>query len=213
MAKTAKVETTKLTLPVSERDHAQGPDTAPMTLVEYGDYECPYCGQAYPIVKNIQERLGGKLRFVFRNFPITQVHPHAQHAAEAAESAGAQNKFWEMHDRLYEHQRELDDTHLSQHASAIGMDVARFEDEMAKHVHASRVREDFMSGIRSGVNGTPTFYINGIRYDDSWAEKTLLASINQQIADIQQRLTHKAGRRTTTRRSDKEVPRRTKYRG
>jgi protein-disulfide isomerase len=188
MAKTAKAGTIKLTLPVSsERDHAQGPDTAPLTLVEYGDYECPYCGQAYPIIKNIQERLEDKLRFIFRNFPITQVHPHAQHAAEAAESAGLQNKFWEMHDYLYEHQQELDDNHLRQYASALRMDVARFDDEMAKHIHAGRVREDFMSGIRSGVNGTPTFYINGIRYDDSWDEKTLLAAIKQTLANSERR--------------------------
>jgi protein-disulfide isomerase len=185
MAKIANDEIIiKLTLPVStERDHVQGPNTAPVTLVEYGDYECPYCGQAYPIIKNIQERIRGKLRFVFRNFPITQVHPHAQHAAEAAESAGSQNKFWEMHDCLYEHQHELDDKPLRQYASALRMDVARFDDEMAKHVHASRVREDFMSGIHSGVNGTPTFYINGIRYDESWDEKTLLAAINQTLAN------------------------------
>jgi protein-disulfide isomerase len=185
MAKTAvKDDIPKLILPVStERDHVQGPNTAPVTLVEYGDYECPYCGQAYPIIKNIQERLRGKLRFVFRNFPVTQVHPHAQHAAEAAESAGSQNKFWEMHDCLYEHQQDLDDNHLRQYASALGMNVARFNDEMAKHVHASRVREDFMSGIRSGVNGTPTFYINGMRYDESWDEKTLLAAIKQTLAN------------------------------
>jgi protein-disulfide isomerase len=187
MAKTAKLGTTRLTLPVSERDHAQGPDTAPMTLVEYGDYECPYCGQAYPIIKNIQDRLEDKLRFVFRNFPVTQAHPHAQHAAEAAESAGSQNKFWEMHDYLYEHQQDLDDNHLRQYASVLEMDVAVFDDEMAKHVHASRVREDFMSGIRSGVNGTPTFYINGIRYDESWDEKTLLAAIKQNLANSDRR--------------------------
>jgi protein-disulfide isomerase len=187
MSKTAKMGTTRLTLPVSDRDHAQGPDTAPVTLVEYGDYECPYCGQAYPIIKNIQERLEDKLRFVFRNFPVTQAHPHAQHAAEAAESAGSQNKFWEMHDYLYEHQQELDDNHLGQYASVLEMDVARFDDEMAKHFHASRVREDFMSGIRSGVNGTPTFYINGIRYDDSSDEKILLAAIKQNLANSDRR--------------------------
>jgi protein-disulfide isomerase len=187
MAKTAKAVTTKLTLPVSERDHAQGPHTAPVTLVEYGDYECPYCGEAYPIIKNLQERLGDKLRFVFRNFPITQVHPHAQHAAEAAESAGSQNKFWEMHDYLYEHQQELDDKHLRQYASAVGMDVTRLDDEMAKHVHAGRVREDFMSGIRSGVNGTPTFYINGTRYDESWDEKTLMAAIEHTLVNSKHR--------------------------
>lgn len=183
MVKATRTEITELTLPVSGRDHAQGPDAAPVTLVEYGDYECPYCGQAYPIIKNIQKHFGDKLRFVFRNFPVTQVHPHAQHAAEAAECAGAQEKFWEMHDRLYEHQQELNDNHLRQHASALGMDIARFEDEMAKHVHAGRIRDDFMSGIHSGVNGTPTFYINGMRYDDSWDEGTLQVSIEQAIVD------------------------------
>jgi protein-disulfide isomerase len=187
MVKTAKASIAKLTLPVSDRDHAQGPDNAPVTLVEYGDYECPYCGRAYPIIKNIQEHIGDKLRFVFRNFPITQVHLHAQHAAEAAESAGSQNKFWEMHDYLYEHQQQLDDKHLRQYALALRMDVARFDDEMAKHIHANRVREDFMSGIRSGVNGTPTFYINGIRYDDSWDEKTVLAAIKQTFANSERR--------------------------
>jgi protein-disulfide isomerase len=194
MTKTAtKADIAKLTLPVSsKRDHAQGPNTAPVTLVEYGDYECPYCGQAYPIIKDIQEHLRGKLRFVFRNFPVTQVHPHAQHAAEAAESAGSQNKFWEMHDCLYEHQQELDDNHLRQYALELGMDVTRFDEEMARHVHASRVREDFMSGIQSGVNGTPTFYINGIRYDDSWDEETLLATIEQILAN--------SGRRSAKRK-------------
>src|SRR6476619_3859997 len=151
-----ETETVKLTLPVGQRDHIQGLDTAPVTLVEYGDYECPYCGDAYPIIKQVQKNLGNKLRFVFRNFPITQVHPHAQHAAEAAETAGAQNKFWEMHDRLYEHQQELSDSDLERHASALGLDIPRFEEEMSNHIHAGRVRDDFMSGIRSGVNGTPT---------------------------------------------------------
>jgi protein-disulfide isomerase len=101
-------EIVELTLPVnSTRDHIQGPSSAPITLLEYGDYQCPYCGQAYPIIKQVQNHLSNKLRFVFRNFPITQIHPHAQHAAEAAESAAAQNKFWDMHDYLYEHQQAL----------------------------------------------------------------------------------------------------------
>jgi protein-disulfide isomerase len=111
-------EIIKLTLPVnSNRDHIQGPSAAPVTLLEYGDYQCPYCGQAYPIIKQVQKHLGNKLRFVFRNFPITQIHPHAQHGAEAAESAAAQNKFWEMHDYLFEHQQALDDKHLEKYAS------------------------------------------------------------------------------------------------
>ena len=207
---TATEEVVKLVMPVGERDHSQGPEVAPVTLVEYGDYECPYCGQAYPIVKNIQKHLGDKLHFVFRNFPITQVHPHAQHAAEAAEAAGAQRKFWEMHDYLYEHQRELDDSRLSQYASTIGgVDIARFGDEMAKHVYAGRVREDFMSGIRSGVNGTPTFYINGVRYDDSWDEKTLLEKIRQTIDNRQQHAVVKDDKEGG--RKLKQPPRRTHY--
>ena len=176
------IEAAYLTVPVDKRDHVQGPDGAPVTLVEYGDYECPYCGQAYPIIKKIQTNTRDELRFVFRNFPLAQVHPHAQQAAEAAETAGAQNMFWEMHDRLYEHQSELGHEDLKKHASALGLDVSVFEHELSGHVHASRIREDFMSGVRSGVNGTPTFYINGKRYDDSWDEETLMASIRQVIS-------------------------------
>jgi protein-disulfide isomerase len=192
------IETANLTLPVSSRrDHIQGPDTALVTLVEYGDYECPYCGEAYPIMKNIQADVGDKLRFVFRNFPVTQVHPHAQHAAEASESASAQGKFWAMHDYLYEHQDALDDNHLRRYASALGMDVSRFDHEMAEHVHADRIREDFMSGIRSGVNGTPTFYINSVRYDDSWDEETLLSAINDALKNSERR-TAKRKKKTGT---------------
>jgi protein-disulfide isomerase len=208
---TEEPETTELTMPISERDHAQGPVEAPVTLVEYGDYECPYCGQAYPIIKNIQKDLGDKLRFVFRNFPITQVHPHAQQAAEGAEAAGAQNKFWEMHDRLYEHQQALSNSDLKQHASALGMDIPRFEGEMSNHIHAGRVREDFMSGIRSGVNGTPTFYINGSRYDDSWDEETLLETIRQEIVDNERATTSKATQRTANRRVRKGTRNKTEY--
>src|SRR6266571_7800073 len=173
--------TARLAVPVSQRDHQQGPATAPVTLVEYGDYECPYCGQAYPIIKEIQRRLGNKLRFVFRNFPLTEIHLHAQHAAEAAEAAAAQNKFWEMHDHLYEHQQALDDEHLEKYAAKVGLDLARFNNDMSTHAHAGRIREDFLSGIHSGVNGTPTFYINGIRYNDSWDLETLLETLRSAI--------------------------------
>jgi protein-disulfide isomerase len=179
-----KTEITTMNLPVdSNRDHIQGPEAASITLVEYGDYECPYCGQAYPIIKKIQESLGDQLRFVFRNFPLTQFHPHAQNAAEASEAAGAQGKFWEMHDYLYEHQQALDDRQLEQHASKLGLDVSRFRREVPGHVHADKVREDFLSGVYSGVNGTPTFYINGVRYDDSWDFKTLLATLKRMLKD------------------------------
>jgi protein-disulfide isomerase len=169
--------TASLTLPVGQRDHRRGPETAPVTLVEYGDYECPYCGKAYPIIKEIERRLGDRLRFVFRNFPLTQSHPHAEHAAEAAEAAAGQEKFWQMHDSLFEHQQALDDAHLLQYAVALQLDTDRFVREMTEHVHANRVREDFLSGVRSGVNGTPTFFINGVRHDASYELETLLAAI------------------------------------
>jgi len=175
MARKSKI--VKLTPAVSERDHIQGPVTAPVTLAEYGDYECPYCGEAYPIIKEIQGRLGNQLRFVFRNFPLTRIHPQAQHAAEAAEAATAHDRFWDMHDYLFEHQQSLDDSCLAQYAAILGLDVSRFKREMNEHIYAARVREDFLSGVRSGVNGTPTFFVNGVRYDDSWDLDTLLNAI------------------------------------
>ena len=159
-------EYSSLSIPVNRnRDHILGPDTAPITLVEYGDYECPYCGQAYPIIKQIQDYFGDNIRFVFRNFPLSQVHPHAQRAAE---EAGDQNKFWKMHDYLYEHQQTLDDSHLEKYAKIVELDLARFDEDMKNHIHVPKIREDFLSGIQSGVNGTPSFYINGTRYNGSW---------------------------------------------
>ena len=157
--------------PVAERDHIAGPDDAPVTLVEYGDYECPYCGMAYPIVKNLQRRLGDQLRFVFRNFPLRESHPHAEHAAEAAESAEAQGKFWEMHDIIFEHQQALEDQDLLAYAEAIGIDPTRIGEDLTNGTYVKRVREDFRSGVRSGVNGTPTFFINGERYNGPWADE------------------------------------------
>jgi len=169
-----------LTMPVAEdRDHIQGPADAAVTLVQYGDYECPYCGAAYPIIKEVQARMRERLRFVFRNFPIVTSHPHAQQAAEAAEAAATQGKFWPMHDLLYENQRRLRDQDLSGYAAKLGLDVELFDKELAEHVHAARVHEDFMSGVRSGVNGTPTFYINGARHDDSYELETLLAALER----------------------------------
>lgn len=159
----------KLTIPVGEnRDHIEGPADAAVTLLEYGDYECPYCGAAYPIVKQVQETMGDRLRFVFRNFPITTSHPHAELAAEAAEAAAAQGQFWPMHDLLYENQKHLEAADLAGYAERLGLDVARFRRELGDHVYAPRVRKDFMSGVRSGVNGTPTFYIDGVRYEGSY---------------------------------------------
>jgi protein-disulfide isomerase len=166
-----------LTPPVSERDHVIGTRTAPVTLVEYGDYECPYCGAAHPVVKEVRRRLGSGLRFAFRHFPLTRVHPHAEHAAEAAEAAGAQGKFWPMHDLLFEHQNALDDEDLLVYAASLGLDLDRFASELELGVHAPRVREDFLSGVRSGVNGTPTFFINGRRHEGASDVQTLLAAI------------------------------------
>jgi len=170
----------ELTVPVDEeRDHVQGPADAAVTLVEYGDYECPYCGAAYPILKEVQARMGDRLRFVFRNFPISTSHPHAEQAAESAEAAATQGRFWEMHDMLYENQKRLSDQDLRGYAEQLGLDLDSFDRDMAEHVHAARVHEDFMSGVRSGVNGTPTFYIGGIRYDDSYDTDTLLAALER----------------------------------
>jgi protein-disulfide isomerase len=169
-------QTARLTLPVSERDHAYGPATAPVTLVEYGDFECPYCGQAYPIVKELQRRLGSGMRFVYRHFPLSNIHPNAQRAAESAEAAAIQGKFWEMHDALFENQRALD-AGLERLAREVGLDVERWSSEMTHHTHAGKVRDDFMSGVRSGVNGTPTFYINGVRHDGAYDLGTLEAAI------------------------------------
>ncbi|MCA1599033.1 MAG: DsbA family protein [Chloroflexi bacterium] len=166
-----------LSMPVGARDHIQGPDDAPLTLIEYGDYQCPYCGQADATVKELQRQLGDRLRFVYRNFPLTQVHPYAEHAAETAEAAGAQDKFWQMHDYLYAHQGELDDQHLEQYAGAVGLDVSRFDTEMRGQTYLERVREDFMSGVESGVGGTPTFFVNGRRHDGSFDLDALRAAL------------------------------------
>jgi protein-disulfide isomerase len=168
---------TRLILPVGPRDHILGPPTAPVTLVEYGDFECPHCGQAHPVVNALLKHLGRELRFAYRHFPFTTAHPHAEHAAEAAEAAGAQRKFWPMHDTLFEHQDALEDEDLVLYGNALGLDLPRYVDDLAEHVHAAKVREDFMSGVRSGVNGTPSFFINGLRHDDSFDFDVLLTAI------------------------------------
>jgi protein-disulfide isomerase len=155
----------RLTVPVSDRDHFRGDLGARLVLVEYGDYECPYCGAAHPVVKEVLRLLDRESCFAFRHFPIVSSHPHALRAAEAAEAAGAQGRFWSMHDRLFEHQSELDDDSLVRHAVRIGLDPREFVADLASHRHLERIQEDLSSGARSGVNGTPTFFVNGIRYD------------------------------------------------
>jgi protein-disulfide isomerase len=154
---------------VGARDHRAGTDDAPVTLVEYGDFECPSCGLAYPLVRSLQRELGTDLRFVYRHFPLTLVHPHAQLAAEAAEASGAQGRFWEMHDLLYEHQQALEGDDLLQYGDALGLDVDRMAAELADGTHSRRLQDDFRSGVRSGVNGTPTFFVNGERFDEPWS--------------------------------------------
>jgi protein-disulfide isomerase len=168
-----------LTLPVGSRDHIRGPRNAPVTLVEYGDYECPYCSQAFLLVAELERIAGDRMCYVFRNFPLTNAHPHAELAAEAAEAAGTQGRFWEMHSVLYEHQDALEPDDLAEYAAVIGLDVRRFVSDLAEHRYAARVREDFLSGVRSGVNGTPTFFMNGLRYDGPRDVPSFLAAMEE----------------------------------
>jgi len=173
-----------LTQPVSAaRDHIIGTLDAPVTLVEYGDYECPYCALAHQVVAELREKMSTQLCFAFRHFPLTTIHLRAQAAAEAAEAAGTQHRFWEMHDILYRHQQQLDDVHLVAYAHILKLDLVRFRSELDSHAHLPKVKEDFMSGIRSGVNGTPAFYINGARHDGSWDLPALLAAVRAASRD------------------------------
>ncbi|OLC56211.1 MAG: disulfide bond formation protein DsbA [Chloroflexi bacterium 13_1_40CM_4_68_4] len=171
----------RLTLPVGPRDHIRGPSDAPVTLLEYGDYECPFCGAAHPVVKQIEELMAEQLRLVFRHFPITTLHPHAELAAEAAEAAGAQHRFWEMHDWIYQHQDTIDPDDLRGAAARLGLDLERYDADVESHRFAPRIREDFMSGVRSGVNGTPTFFINGARHDGDYELETLLDALREAL--------------------------------
>lgn len=166
-----------LTPDVGPDDHVRGARNARVTLVEYGDFQCPYCGAAYPIVKELEQRAGSELRVVFRNFPLTNALPQAESAAEAAEAAAAQGKFWEMHDTIFEHQRRLGRADLRQYAEIVGLDTERFVGDLEAGAWASRVREHFRSGVMSGVNGTPTFFINGVRHDGEYSLEALLAAV------------------------------------
>jgi protein-disulfide isomerase len=170
-----------LIVPVNAGDHIQGSSDAPVTLVEYGDFQCPYCGEAFPIVKQLQKEMGRDLRFVFRNFPLTEIHRHALAAACAAEAAGLQDHFWEMHDMLYENQRKLRDPDLIVRAEKLQLDMERFKKDSTSDQVLSRIQEDFSGGIRSGVNGTPTFFINGVRHDGSYEYEDLLAVLQEQV--------------------------------
>jgi protein-disulfide isomerase len=166
-----------LTLPDPERDHISGSADGLVRLLEYGDYECPFCAEVQPIVKEIQRRLSDDLLFGFRNFPLTNIHPHSEHAAEAAEAAGVQGNFWAMHDLLFENQEALEDDDLAAYAAKLGLDQTRLIREVIWKIYTQRIREDFKSGVRGGVNGTPTFFINGERYDGPLDLKHLLNAL------------------------------------
>ena len=171
-------------LPVRDRDHIQGRTNAPIKLLEYGDYECPFCGEVYQVVKEIQQRFGKNLCFTFRNFPLVNSHPHSERAAQAAEAAATQERFWGMHDYLFEHQNALEDSDLARYAVALGLDAERLMSEISSGVHAPRVREDIHSGARNGVNGTPTFFINGTRYDGPPEFRELAAHLKLFLDDV-----------------------------
>jgi NhaA family Na+:H+ antiporter len=166
------------------RDHVRGALDAPVTLVEYGDFQCPYCGDAYPVVRELLERFGDRLRFGFRHMPLSDLHPRARPAAEAAEAAGAQGRFWEMHDRLFGHQHELSDADLPGHAEAIGLDVERFERELRDGVHAARVEDDYRGGVRSGIPSTPRFFVNGVIQLGSGTRAELEEAISAELSAV-----------------------------
>ena len=168
----------RLVLPLDPRDHVQGPPDAPATLIEYGDYECPYCGLAHRIVKEVQRHLGLGLRVAYRHFPLFELHPHALAAAEAAEAAGAQGKFWEMHDVLFESQQALAPPDLVRYAEDVGLDMKRFVNELAAHIHEKTMWDDFIGGVRSGVSGTPTFFTDGVRHVGPWDADSLIEALS-----------------------------------
>jgi protein-disulfide isomerase len=180
-------EIVRLTTPVTERDHVSGSEAAPVTLVEYGNFECIHCGRAFPVIKQLQALLGDDLRFVFRHFPTEQTHPHSLRAAEAAEAAHEQGKFWEMHDQLFEHQTALEDRYLTHYAKRIGLNVEQFEGQMADHVFLRQIQDDFeLSLFEEHITGTPTLYFNEVRYTGATDLESLLQAV--QHADTEGRI-------------------------
>jgi protein-disulfide isomerase len=171
------LDSPRLTTPIGPEDHTIGPPTARVTLVEYGDYQCPFCGKAHPVVKRLLRLLDQDLLFAFRHFPLSQIHSHALDAAIAAEAAGAQGRFWEMHDLLFTHQAGLAPRDLLVLARSIDLDLERFAEDLTQRTYAPKVRRDFLTGVRSGVNGTPTFFINGVRHNGGWDLELLLDGI------------------------------------
>jgi protein-disulfide isomerase len=171
------LDTPRLVPPVHDGDHTLGPASAPVTLVEYGDYECPFCAAAQANVREVLRLGGDSIRFAFRHFPLSQIHPHAPLAAEAAEAAGAQGQFWQMHELLFANQHALMPADLLAYAAAIGLDLAHFAADLEQHRYTSVVREHFLSGLRSGVNGTPTFFVNGLRHNGGYDLPSLLNAV------------------------------------
>jgi protein-disulfide isomerase len=172
-----------LRVPVSQHDHIIGAKDASVVLVEYGDYECPHCAMAHPVTKQLLSQFDGKLALVFRHFPLTEVHPNAGRAAEAAEFAGAHGLFWKMHDAIYANQHRLNLPTLFQLASAVGLSQLALRDAFASGMFMPKIRADFIGGVRSGVNGTPTFFINGQRHDGSYFFPELSAAIARHMME------------------------------
>ncbi len=171
-----------LKVPVTPEDHIQGDPDAALTLLEYGDYECPHCGRAHPIVKRVQKHFGRRLRFVFRNFPLTQIHPQAQTAAETAEFAGANGRFWEMHDLIFENQDRLGLPLYFALSEELRLEPQALREALTADEFEPRVRRDFLSGVRSGVNGTPTFFVNQRRHDGPWEFEDLVTALEARRA-------------------------------
>lgn len=167
----------RLRIPVTSNDHIQGPMDAPITLVEYGDYECGFCGLAFPNVKLVQKRFADNLRFVFRNFPLTEVHPFAEAAAEAAEYAATHGRFWEMHDGLYANQDQLGVTLIFALGRKLGLSDLGLQEAMAERRFGAKIQADFLGGVRSGVNGTPSFFINGEKHEGGYSYDELAAAV------------------------------------
>ena len=172
-----------LRTPVSERDHVLGPADAPATLLVYGDYECPYTREVQIAVERLRPRLGDAFRYAFRHFPLRSIHPHAQHAAEAAEAAHAQGRFWAMHEALFRHQDALDDGSLLAYAESLALDRTAFALAMQANEFAPRVQADLESGVESGVQGTPTLFINGARYRGERSVAALGAALRAAAGD------------------------------
>lgn len=170
---------TRLLLPIHKDDHVHGPESARYTMVEYGDYECPDCGRLFDIIRNLQSTLGEQLRIVYRHYPLSGIHPQALEAAQAAEAAGEQSRFWEMHAVLFQNQSALQRKNLIAYAESLQLDVERFRQELKKRVYEDRVREDFRRGVQNGVYKTPGLFLNGVRHDGPWDRDTLLSVLTQ----------------------------------